>query len=281
MMITQFSAPPTGFSRGINRSNAAWSFPLHQHSGFFELVYIHEGELQHVIGGQTVQQQKGDLVFVRDYDGHELTVSKWPFTMTNLQVSNLWLRQIEILWENSCLINDALARPGPLLVRLSPEEQKAYELAMEQFDTPPHPEGRRAVFSSFLIQTILKYFADPNLFGFEKERMPEWLESTISWIHQRREQPIRVADIVEHANKCPEHVSRCFMKYLQMTPSQYLNRQRLDYAAELLAGTNYPLLEVCYQAGFDNPSYFHRLFKKTFGQQPNAYRKANSRLEQN
>ncbi len=281
MLLTHFPKTPTGFVRGINRTVAPWHFPYHQHNGFLELVCVHRGELIHTVSSQTVRQKQGDLLMVRDFDGHELEAGNEEMLMSNLQVSNLWLRQIEILWENASLISGPLAKPAPLLVHLSPSELQDYEQGLAQLETPPNTEGRRAVFSAFFIHTLLTHFADPNLFGYEKEQMPDWLENTVSWIHQQREQPIRVADIVEHANKCPEHVSRCFMKYLKMTPSQYIYRQRLDYAAELLTGTNYPLLEVCYRAGFDNPSYFHRLFKRIFGQPPNAYRKANTRLETN
>lgn len=281
MLMTRYPKcqDDAGFARSVSRISEFWSFPMHRHEGFLELVYVHEGMMTHTVAGQALRQVKGDLVLVRDFDGHGLETDGNDFVFTNLTVSNQWLRQLEILWGDSSLVSGALARPGPLLVSLVPAEQSVYEQAMEQLESPPHQEGRRAVFSGFLINVLLKYFADPNLFGFGKEQMPEWLESVVSWIHHRREQPLRVADIVERANKCPEHISRSFSKYLGMTPSQYLNRQRLDYAAELLAGTNYPLLEICYRVGFDNPSYFHRLFKCTFGLQPMAYRKVNSRLD--
>lgn len=279
MMLTHIPDTPTGFTRAVSHTSAPWSFPNHRHNGFLELVYVHIGAFDHIVGGHLARQSRGELLLVRADDGHALQVGPEEMMLTNLQISNQWLRQMEGLWECPSLLAGPLSKPAPLLARLPAAEQPAFEQALDGLDAPPSAEGRRAVFSGFLIRTLLRYFADPNLLGIGQERMPQWLENTVSWIHRRREQPIRVADIVEHANKCPEHISRSFVKHLKMTPSQYINRQKLDYAAELLAGTNFALLEICYRAGFDNPSYFHRLFKKHYGMPPIAYRKANTRLE--
>ena len=53
----------------------------------------------------------------------------------------------------------------------------------------------------------------------------------------------------------------------------YLNNQRLHRAAELLIYSNLSLLDICFKVGFDNPSYFHRLFKQFHGTTPSGYRR--------
>lgn len=278
MNVTEFDAStqPHGFRRHASRISGLWSYPEHRHSGFFELVYVSEGALRHTIEGVTTEQKRGHLALVRDRDAHALSGAN--LTFTNLQVSNLWLAKIEQMWDSQALQLGPLKRPAPLLAEIPAKERAQFESELERIENPPHHSGKRAIFSGFILNVFLRYFTEPTIFGFERKQLPDWLAQTILWIHRRRNQPVRVADVIEHANRCPEHVSRSFRKHFKMSPSQYLNRQRLDYAAELLANTNYPLLDICYSAGFDNPSYFHRLFKRTFGQQPNAYRKANSRL---
>ncbi len=254
-----------------------WNFPEHSHLDFFELVYVHNGHFRHKVNNTVLDHAERMLLLVRHDDEHELAGK--GFTYTNMMVPVRWIRQIEKLWNCTELSNGIFASKHPIYTALTQKQHVQFENELINLNTPPTREGRTAKFSGFLINIFLNYFANPSLFGYEKENLPEWLNNTISWIHKRREQPIRVADIVEHCNKCPEHVARAFKTYLNMTPSQYLNQQRLEYAADLLSSTNYPLLEICYSVGFDNPSYFHRLFKKNFGLTPAAYRKANYNVD--
>lgn len=59
-----------------------------------------------------------------------------------------------------------------------------------------------------------------------------------------------------------------------MTPSEFIKRIRLKYAAVLLQSSKLTVAEIFYQTGFNNRSYFFREFKKIYGQAPNDYRAA-------
>lgn len=55
----------------------------------------------------------------------------------------------------------------------------------------------------------------------------------------------------------------------------YLTQIRLAQSQKLLLTTDYKSYEIAYMVGYDNPSYFSRLFKKCTGQTPNEYRAAH------
>ncbi|MCQ5089892.1 AraC family transcriptional regulator [Ruthenibacterium lactatiformans] len=55
----------------------------------------------------------------------------------------------------------------------------------------------------------------------------------------------------------------------------YLTDNRLAKAKELLRTTQDKTYAIAYQVGYDNPSYFSKLFKKGTGMTPNEYRKAD------
>lgn len=56
----------------------------------------------------------------------------------------------------------------------------------------------------------------------------------------------------------------------------YLTHIRLAQSQKLLLTTDYKSYEIAYMVGYDNPSYFSRLFKKCTGQTPNEYRAAHA-----
>jgi AraC-like DNA-binding protein len=56
-----------------------------------------------------------------------------------------------------------------------------------------------------------------------------------------------------------------------MTPNEFIQLTRLRKAAEMLAGGEARINEICYQAGFNNPSYFSKCFRKQFGMLPKEF----------
>ncbi|MBR1548661.1 MAG: helix-turn-helix transcriptional regulator [Prevotella sp.] len=59
-----------------------------------------------------------------------------------------------------------------------------------------------------------------------------------------------------------------------MTITDFLNHQRLGYAAHLLATTSDAVTLIADRAGFNNRSYFNRLFRERYKLTPSEYRKA-------
>ena len=53
---------------------------------------------------------------------------------------------------------------------------------------------------------------------------------------------------------------------------EYLNDYRLTMAERLLKTSDASVLEIAEMSGFDNLSYFNRIFKKKYGESPGKWR---------
>ena len=71
-----------------------------------------------------------------------------------------------------------------------------------------------------------------------------------------------------------DYLRRLFCKEFGVSPVEYLNKLRLDYAEKLICNTNYPINAVALQSGYADPYYFSRVFTKRFGLSPINYRRA-------
>ncbi len=69
---------------------------------------------------------------------------------------------------------------------------------------------------------------------------------------------------------------RNFKLYTKTTPLNYILSIRIANAQSLLENTKYNITEIAAIAGYDNPLYFSRLFKKQTGLSPSEYRKQNN-----
>lgn len=58
------------------------------------------------------------------------------------------------------------------------------------------------------------------------------------------------------------------------TPNEYIRDFRIARSKELLSHSSHTIAEIAYQVGFNDPSYFTRVFQKVIGQAPKEYRES-------
>ena len=75
----------------------------------------------------------------------------------------------------------------------------------------------------------------------------------------------RLWDLSDYSH---EYLTRCFKKYLKVTPTEYINALRLNYAKKLIIENSVPITDACFHCGFNSLSYFYKQFKKLFGCTP-------------
>jgi AraC family transcriptional regulator, dual regulator of chb operon len=79
------------------------------------------------------------------------------------------------------------------------------------------------------------------------------------------------------ACKSEEHICRSFKKYLKVTPTQFVNDLKINYAANQIRFTNKKIVDIAFDTGFENQSHFHRQFKLMYNMTPSEFRKANKK----
>jgi AraC-like DNA-binding protein len=67
---------------------------------------------------------------------------------------------------------------------------------------------------------------------------------------------------------------RYFKKATKLTYTDFVNQYRINFAKKLLL-QNKQVTEACFEAGFENLSYFNRAFKKITGESPSHFKKRN------
>ena len=75
----------------------------------------------------------------------------------------------------------------------------------------------------------------------------------------------------------PSYLSSLFKKEAGISLTEYVNRRRIEHGILLLNTTNLKIQSVAARCGISDVNYFTKLFKKTTGMTPMAYRKSISR----
>lgn len=74
------------------------------------------------------------------------------------------------------------------------------------------------------------------------------------------------------------HFMRFFKKHIGLTCVQYINNLRLEKSSILLTSTNNSIMDISLEVGFDNLSYFNKLFKRKYNLTPKEFRSLNSTI---
>lgn len=103
------------------------------------------------------------------------------------------------------------------------------------------------------------------------------LQAMIQYIQMHFERPITLADIAGAANISKNTALRYFQENIGISPVEYLMQYRLNNACKMLRETSEKITYIAGCAGYDNVSYFNRIFKKYVGKTPSQYRAERSR----
>ncbi len=80
--------------------------------------------------------------------------------------------------------------------------------------------------------------------------------------------PLTIDRLATVANMSPFHFARCFKQTAGMTPHQFVTRERVVRARELLGSTRQPIREIAISLGFASQSHFTDVYRRITGSTP-------------
>lgn len=128
---------------------------------------------------------------------------------------------------------------------------------------------------SYWILKVLNRFTE-NVIHLDQSKNPVKFKEAIQFINSHYMEPISLDRVSHEIGLSPKYFSSLFKKEKGKSFTEYVNTLRVDEAKRLLSLTNRTILDIALTIGFEDQSYFSKVFKKITGLSPNAYRKLNA-----
>lgn len=177
-------------------------------------------------------------------------------------------------------IQPLLNHAGPELVVLKPDIpwQKqvldAIEVAWQQCVQEPegyHFQIRNAL--SELIWLLYCHLSPGTTAVSSKDmRSAHRIKSMLRFIHAHYGEELNSAAIAASASISESECLRCFRSTISVTPIQYLKQYRIRQASRLLRETQQKISDIATVCGFQDMSYFTKVFREVMGCVPTQYR---------
>jgi AraC-like DNA-binding protein len=110
----------------------------------------------------------------------------------------------------------------------------------------------------------------------QTRKIPSWAKELKEIIQDQIDTNLSLSlkEISQSLHVHPTYLSREFSKYFDdLSFGDYIRKLRIEKAIQLLNESDHSLAEIAYLTGFSDQSHFNRIFKKTTGKNPSAFRK--------
>lgn len=115
----------------------------------------------------------------------------------------------------------------------------------------------------------------------ENETNPS-IEAVLGYIKEHIEEPISIDTLTDIASMSKAAFFRTFKETLDISPIDYINRERVEVAKNRLVDISKSVTDICYELGYNHMTYFIRVFKKYEGITPKQFQiKQNKENQEN
>lgn len=104
------------------------------------------------------------------------------------------------------------------------------------------------------------------------------IKLVLNYINDHYSEDISINTLADLCQYSEYHFMRFFKKHIGLTCIQYINNLRLEKSSLLLTSTNNAIMDISLEVGFDNLSYFNKLFKRKYNLTPKKFRTINSTI---
>ena len=139
-------------------------------------------------------------------------------------------------------------------------------------EDPPHRARLIALHAMELLIQMLQTASRPLLVGeLPRNTSAGGLAAAVQYIQDNLDRHISIDELVEEACMSKSSFYRHFSDEFEMSPLEYITRERVVRARELLADSDNTVTNVSHALGFSSTSHFIDMFKEHEGVTPKQY----------
>jgi two-component system, response regulator YesN len=124
---------------------------------------------------------------------------------------------------------------------------------------------------SYWLVMVLDKFTE-NVFNLSSSKNISVIEKSLIFINKNYKTNISLDAIASSVHLNSSYFSTLFKREMGISFSNYLNKIRIDKSKLMLKNTNYSILEIALEVGFEDQSYFTKVFKTLTNMTPKEYK---------
>ena len=255
-------------------------FPAHTHN-YIEVIYMYCGSTQHIVDGVSIELLQGELVFLNQNAVQEIS----PAGIDDIAVNFIILPEffdyaLIMMGEEENLVRnfviDCLRGKKESssflhfkVADILPIQNLVENLIWTIMNKQPNNRSINQATMGLLFLQLMNHLDRVEINQTVEDQ--KLVLSVLGYV----EEHYREGDLAELAKELHYNVfwlSKEIKKRIGKTYIELIQEKRLNQAAYLLQHTRMSVTDIGMAIGYDNLSYFHRIFQKKYGETPRKYR---------
>ena len=253
-------------------------FPEHTHD-YVEVIYMCSGETTHIVNGKQIKLEQGDLLFLNQSATHEVCKAGQQDVAVNFIVlPEFFSAPLSMIGEEETPLRKFLVdclcgqNSGAGYLYFDVSEVKTIQNLLENLlwiliqETPTKRKMSQMTMALLFMQ----------LLGHTETLSTDDQSDQVAWQVLRYVEAHfaegSFVDLAEQLHYDQSWLSREIKRKTGKTYTQLVQEKRLAQAAFLLKNTDRNVSDIAVAVGYENISYFHRIFADSFGRSPKHYR---------
>jgi len=268
----------------VNRVSESFELELHNHE-FVEINYVSEGSGFQHIDGQVLPVTKGDLFYLPLGASHVFRPSSPAPGRKHLIVYNIllhpsFMRRLAVKFPQGDGMRRFLeaASPAQTWLHLRDQDGSFQRIAETLRDELTQQKPDYLLLAEAEVIRLFVLLRRSGAIGGAPAAAAavsrdESLERIVAAVRERALEPLQLGELAAAAGLGERQFSRRFRRHTGMTFTDYVQKLRIERSCERLLATGDSVSAIARDCGYQDITFFNRLFKKKTGQTPLQYRK--------
>lgn len=255
-------------------------FPKHSHN-FLEFNYVYSGNLNQIIDEEKITLKKGEIIFLNKSITHEIEEANENDIIINFLIRPEFFQYIFSLADRENIILDFLintiysnSEEGEYLYFKVSEDQSVQDIMekiiLELYEPNIMSKTSIKLLVGLLIVELMKN--SQNIEIYSVDNYDKMLNLQVLRYIDEEYISGNLYEVSEIIKQPHYKVSKLIKSYTGFTFKQLVQEKRMSKAAELLMKTDLPVIEIMRLVGYENITYFYKVFKGKYKMTPYDYR---------
>lgn len=264
----------------IRKHTRFTAYPKHKHN-YLELMYVYQGSMTHVIDDRQIVIEQGEIMLLNQNIEHEIKFAGENDLIFNFIIPPNFLNFLSSLVAEDNLVARFLFES--LFSYTNDGEYLCFHVADDQLITQQietiitsiyRPSVNNQVAVKLQVGLLLVHLmnAPEKIEAYSMNSYDKVLSSSILKYIALHYQEGSLTNLASQIHQTDYKISKVIKKMTGKTFKQLVQETRLQKASEYLLNTNLPVYVIMHNVGYENLSFFYRMFKDTYHMTPQEYR---------
>ena len=256
-------------------------FPAHKHN-YIEFNYVYKGKLTEIIHNKKIMLEKGEIIFLNKDIIHSIEKSSNDDIIINFIIKPEFFDFILNLSESDNIIFSFLLKSiylnknnkGEYLYFKVSDEKGIQEILEKIIIEIYEPNIMSSTTIKLLVGLlIVELIKKPNnIEVYSEDNYDNLITIEVLKYIDKNYTNATLFEIAKTLKQPHYKISKLVKKQTNMTFKELLQEKRLNKAKQLLNETDISVVEIISLVGYENLTYFYKIFKEKYGYTPKNYR---------